>query len=207
METRRTPIAVLISGSGTTLQNLIDRAADGSLRVSIDLVIASRPGIQGIDRAKAAGIDVVVLDGLRASTPEAYSKSIFDRLRVSGVELVCLAGWLHLLDLPEDFSGRVLNIHPALLPSFGGKGMYGRHVHQAVLDAGCRVSGCTVHFVTNDYDDGPIVVQRVCPVLDTDTATSLAARVFQEECLAYPEAIELVVSGRYRIAGKRVLRL
>jgi phosphoribosylglycinamide formyltransferase-1 len=206
MSTQPLPIAVLISGSGTTLQNLIDCIGRAELDVSIELVVASRPGIAGVDRAKRAGLRVEVIQRTGFGNEVDYSKTVFDAIRRAGAELVCLAGWLNLLKLPEGFQGRVLNIHPALLPGFGGRGMYGKRVHQAVIDAGCRVSGCTVHLVTDEYDAGPIVVQRTCPVLDSDTPDSLAARVFEEEKLAYPEAIKLIASGGYRIEGKRVVR-
>jgi folate-dependent phosphoribosylglycinamide formyltransferase PurN len=120
-------------------------------------------------------------------------------------QLVCLAGWLHLLPIPPDFHQRVLNIHPALLPAFGGKGMYGHHVHEAVLSYGAKVSGCTVHFADNTYDTGPILVQRCVPVLDGDTPDALAARVFAAECEAYPEAIRLMAEGRVKVEGRRVI--
>lgn len=194
-------IAALISGGGTTLQNLIDR------RFPIVGVIASKPGIAGIARAEAAGLPVQVI-----ATPQhagnagrELSESIFAAIRTWNADLVCLCGWLKLLHIPDDFHLRVLNIHPALLPAFGGPGMYGRRVHQAVLDAGVKISGCTVHFADNTYDTGPIIVQKTVPVRDDDTAESLATRVFQAECEAYPEAIELVASGRWKLDGRRVL--
>jgi folate-dependent phosphoribosylglycinamide formyltransferase PurN len=133
-----------------------------------------------------------------------FSHELFGQIAASGAELVCLAGWLNLLQVPAEMVGRVMNIHPALLPSFGGKGMYGKKVHQAVLDHGCKISGCTVHFVDNDYDSGPIVLQRTCPVRDTDTAESLAARVFEQEKLALPEAIELFRLRKLTVIGRTV---
>ena len=134
----------------------------------------------------------------------SFSRNVFERIDEADVDLICLAGWLCLLDLPARWAGRMMNIHPALLPSFGGKGMYGRKVHQAVIDHGCKVSGCTVHFVDNTYDTGPIILQRTCPVLDADTPETLASRVFQEEKLAYPEAIRLYAAGRLSVDGRRV---
>src|SRR5207302_6934776 len=122
----------------------------------------------------------------------------------AGTQLVALAGWLSLLQVPPRYDHRIMNIHPALLPSFGGKGMYGHRVHQAVLDYGCKVSGCTVHFVDGSYDNGPVILQRTCAVMDNDTAEDLAHRVFDEECIAYPEAIRLFQQGRLRIEGRRV---
>jgi phosphoribosylglycinamide formyltransferase-1 len=119
--------------------------------------------------------------------------------------LVCLAGWLHLLPIPDDFRYRVLNIHPSLLPAFGGKGMYGRRVHEAVLNYGAKISGCTVHFADDTYDTGPIILQKCVPVADNDTPETLAARVFAVECEAYPEAIQLVGFGRVQVQGRRVV--
>jgi len=135
---------------------------------------------------------------------QAFSDAIFDEVRRWAADLVCLAGFLKLIQPDPEFDGRILNIHPSLLPSFGGRGMYGRRVHAAVLDAGCRVSGCTVHLVDASYDTGPILVQRCCEVHDDDDPESLAARVFAEECEAYPAAIQLLSSGRLRLEGRRV---
>jgi folate-dependent phosphoribosylglycinamide formyltransferase PurN len=126
------------------------------------------------------------------------------RLDERKVDLVCMAGFLSYWIIPERYLGRVMNIHPALLPAFGGEGMYGHHVHEAVLARGCKVSGCTVHFVNNRYDDGPIVLQRAVPVRAEDAPDDLAARVFEQECIAYPEAIRLFAEGRLRIEGRIV---
>ena len=197
-------LAVLVSGSGTTLQNLLDVAGRGEMNAVVRRVVASRPGLQGTDRATAAGVPTAVVDRRASDGVEPFSRAVFAEVDRAGVDLVCLAGWLCLLAVPERWAGRVMNIHPALLPSFGGRGMYGRRVHQAVIDHGCKVSGCTVHLVDNDYDAGPIVLQRTCPVRDDDTAESLAARVFERECVAYPEAIRLYAAGRLRTEGRRV---
>jgi phosphoribosylglycinamide formyltransferase-1 len=134
-----------------------------------------------------------------------FADEVWSAVRAFAPDLVCLAGWLRLLPIPADFRHKVLNIHPALLPAFGGKGMYGRHVHEAVLAAGVKVSGCTVHFADDTYDTGPILVQKCVPVKEGDDADSLAARVFAAECEAYPEAIELFGAGRVKVEGKRVL--
>src|SRR5512132_1538407 len=189
-------LAVLVSGSGTTLQNLIDEIAAGRLNASIDLVIGSRPGLKGIERAAASNLPHVVVDRREFADTPAFSKRIFSLCDGVRADLVCLAGWLCLLDVPERYLGRAMNIHPALLPSFGGKGMYGAKVHRAVLEHGCKVSGCTVHFVDNAYDTGPIILQRTCVVEDEDTPESLARRVFEEEKVAYPQAIRLFQAGR-----------
>ncbi len=197
-------LAVLVSGSGTTLQNLIDQIAAGHLNARIAVVIASRSGLLGTDRAAKAGLRTEIVDKKACSSPADFSQRVFSYCRAAQVDLVCLCGWLSLLEIPDVFAGRAMNIHPALLPSFGGRGMFGHHVHQAVLDHGCKVSGCTVHFVDNHYDAGPIILQKTCPVLDSDTAATLAARVFEEEKLAYPEAIRLFAGGRLRISDRRV---
>jgi phosphoribosylglycinamide formyltransferase-1 len=200
-------LAVLVSGSGTTLQNLVEVVAAGKLDATIDLVIGSRPGLLGLKRAADAKLPNFVLDWRKFDISAAFSRQVFSLCDDARVDLVCLAGWLCLLDLPEQYAGRVMNIHPALLPSFGGRGMYGKKVHQAVLDHGCKVSGCTAHFVDNTYDTGPIILQRTCPVLDDDTPESLAHRVFEEEKIAYPEAIRLFHKGHLRIEGRRVRRV
>jgi phosphoribosylglycinamide formyltransferase-1 len=182
-------LAVLVSGSGTTLQNLMDEIAEGRLDCKIALVIGSRPGLKGIERANAAQLPVVVIDRREFDTMEAFSEQVFDAIDLSSVDLVCLAGWLCLLKIPLRYERRVMNIHPSLLPKFGGKGMFGKKVHQAVLDARSNETGCTVHYVDNHYDNGPIILQRSCAVLPDDTATTLAARVFELEKVGYPEAI------------------
>jgi phosphoribosylglycinamide formyltransferase 1 len=187
-------LAVLVSGSGTTLQNLIDQIAAGQLAARIALVIASRPGIGALDRAARANLPAVI----------AGPKEVFAHCSAAGANLVCLAGWLTLLEIPPAYSNRVMNIHPALLPAFGGRGMYGAHVHQAVLDHGCKISGCTVHFVDSQYDHGPIIVQQTCPVLETDTPATLAARVFEQEKTAYPRAISLFQQNRLTLHGRLV---
>jgi phosphoribosylglycinamide formyltransferase-1 len=204
--TPRPPIrlAVLLSGSGTTLQNLIDRIADGRLAARIVQVVASKSTAFGVERARRAGLRVDVVERRSFSDVAAFSMAIFDRCRSAGAELVCLAGFLQLLRIPDDFTHRVLNIHPALLPAFGGKGMYGHHVHEAVLASGAKVSGCTVHFADNVYDHGPIVLQRAVEVRDDDTPDTLAARVFAAECEAYPDAIQLYAAGRLRVENRRV---
>jgi len=197
-------IAVLLSGGGTTLQNLIDIRAAGDLPVRIVQVISSKENVAGIARARNAGLPIEVVTRKSSSGVEHFSKRIFDRCRSAGAQLVCLAGFLQLLRIPEDFTHRVLNIHPSLLPAFGGKGMYGHHVHEAVLAFGAKVSGCTVHFADNEFDHGPIVSQRAVPVQDDDTPDTLAARVFEQECLAYPEAIRHFAAGALSIEGNRV---
>jgi formyltetrahydrofolate-dependent phosphoribosylglycinamide formyltransferase len=197
-------LGVLVSGSGRTLQNFVDLIAAGQLPARVSVVIGSRPGLVGLERAAKAHLPNFVVHRKEYPSVEAFSKPVFSLLDDAGVDLVCLAGWLCLLDVPAKYQGRILNIHPALLPSFGGHGMYGHRVHDAVLTTGCKVSGCTVHFVDATYDTGPIVTQRTCPVLDDDTPDTLAARVFEEEKIAYPEAIRWFAEDRLKIEGRRV---
>jgi formyltetrahydrofolate-dependent phosphoribosylglycinamide formyltransferase len=198
-------LGVLISGGGTTLVNFIREIGAGRLEAEIAIVVASRADCGGIARAREAGLPVEVVARDECASVEAFSDAVFSRLRKAGVELVALAGFLALVRIPEDFRYRVLNIHPALIPAFCGRGFYGHRVHEAVLERGAKVSGCTVHFADNEYDHGPIVLQRCVPVLDDDTADSLAERVFGAECEAYPEAIRLYAAGRLEIAGRRVV--
>lgn len=197
-------LAVLLSGHGTTLQNLMDRIAAGKLDAAIVMVVSSKADAYGLERARKAGLAAAVVDRKQCASREDFSRRIFDHCREARAELVCMAGFLQLLTIPDDFRNRVMNIHPALIPAFCGVGYYGQHVHQAVLDYGAKLSGCTVHFADNEYDHGPIILQRPVPVLDNDTPETLAARIFEQECEAYPEAIRLFAEGRLRIEGRRV---
>ena len=197
-------LGVLISGGGTTLMNLVEQIRQGKLNAHIAVVISSRSTAAGVDRAKAAGLNVKIIRKKDFPEIDEFSSRIEEELVASDVELVVQGGWLCLWKIPPRFENRVMNIHPALLPSFGGQGMWGHHVHEAVLKAGCKVSGCTVHFCTNEYDSGPIIVQRCCPVKDDDTPETLAARVFREECIAYPEAIRLFAEGRLSAQNGKV---
>lgn len=199
----RLPIAVLISGGGTTLRNLIALRDKRELPVDIRLVISSNAAAKGLEFAKNAGIATLVAEK-KSKSSEAYSADIFEPCRQAGVQLVVMAGFLKHVAIPPDFENRVVNIHPALIPAFCGKGLYGHHVHEAVLEYGAKISGCTVHFVDNHYDHGPIILQRIVPVLDDDTPDSLAARVFEAECQTLPEAIRLIAQGRVSVAGRRV---
>jgi phosphoribosylglycinamide formyltransferase 1 len=200
--------AVLISGSGRTLKNFIDAAVEGQLPIDIRLVVSSTAKASGLQHAVSAEIPTLVVN--RSDFPKgsagdtAYGDAIFDACRDAGVEYVVMAGFLKLAPVPDDFAGRVVNIHPALIPSFCGPGMYGHHVHQAVLDAGVRVTGCTVHFVDNQYDHGPIIWQQPVPVFADDTADTLAARVFEAEKEAYPHVLKLLAAGRVSLENGRV---
>ena len=212
-------LGILLSGGGRTLENILGHVAQppsavpGSqpgaagpqkLAAEVVLVIASREKIRGLEIGRAAGVPTHLVRPKEFPTVQAYSDAMSRLLDEARVDLVCLAGFLSYWVIPDRYLGRVMNIHPALLPAFGGKGMYGHHVHEAVLARGCKVSGCTVHFVDNAYDEGPIVLQRCVPVLADDTPEALAARVFAEECLAYPEAIRLYAAGRLHLVGRTV---
>ena len=196
-------LAVLLSGSGRTLQNFIDRIEAGTLDARISVVISSRRDAYGLVRARDHGIPAVVIPARRYPDFEALSAAIVEELKKHPVDLIALAGFMCFFRIPPEYEGRVLNIHPALIPSFCGKGFYGHIVHETVLEHGCRVSGCTVHFADNEYDHGPIVIQRCVPVLEDDTPDSLADRVFEQELQAYPDAIQLFAEGRLRIEGGR----
>jgi phosphoribosylglycinamide formyltransferase-1 len=201
-------LAVLISGSGRTLKNFIDLAAEGNLAIDIRLVVSSSTKASGLQHAEAAGIPTVVVKrsdfAAGAVGDQAYGDAVFAACRDVGVDYVVMAGFLKLAPVPDDFAGRVVNIHPALIPSFCGPGMYGHHVHDAVLDSGVTVTGCTVHFVDNQYDHGPIIWQQPVPVFADDTPDTLAARVFEAEKEAYPHVLKLLAAGRVQLDGGRV---
>jgi formyltetrahydrofolate-dependent phosphoribosylglycinamide formyltransferase len=197
-------VGVLLSGNGMTLQNLGNLSEAGTLPARIVLVISNRTDAFGLERARKMNVPALAILRKEFGSTEEFSRRIFDECRKANVDLVVLGGFLQLLQVPDDFLGRVMNIHPALIPAFCGKGMYGHHVHEAVLEAGVKVTGCTVHFADNQYDHGPIILQRPVAVLDDDTPKTLAERVFAEECLAYPEAIRLYAQQRLKIEGRRV---
>lgn len=186
-------IAVLISGGGTTLENLIERIADGRLRgVEIRLVVSSRRAVRGVTVVRTAGLPLEIIRMTDFPDEQAFSDSLTAAIDRAEIDLVVMGGFLCLWRLPPRYEGRVLNIHPALLPGFGGKGMHGEHVHVAVLATGTRESGCTVHLVDEQYDHGPIVTQRRVPVLADDTPETLAERVGRAERELYPEVIQAV---------------
>jgi formyltetrahydrofolate-dependent phosphoribosylglycinamide formyltransferase len=197
-------LAVLLSGSGTTLQNLIEHVEAGTLDARIVVVLASRPDAYGLERATQHGLEAVCIPRRAYRDAEAYHRELHAALDRYAPDLIALAGYLHLFRLAPQYRGRVMNIHPSLLPAFCGQGCYGLRVHQAVLEYGVKLTGCTVHFADEAYDQGPIILQRAVPVLEDDTPQSLARRVFEEECQAYPAAIRLFAQGRLRIEGRRV---
>jgi phosphoribosylglycinamide formyltransferase-1 len=196
-------LAVCVSGEGTTLQNLIDQIRLRRLKAELVQVVASRPRIGAIARAESAKIPLA-LANYNARSRTEFSNSVFEPIRHSKADLVILAGFLALVKIPPDYKGRVLNVHPSLIPSFCGKGFYGSKVHEAALATGVKISGCTIHFADDSYDTGPIVAQRAVPVLENDTIDTLAARVFTEECKALPEAISLYAEGRLKLDGRHV---
>ena len=194
----RARIAVLVSGGGRSLENLVERCRAGSLECEVALVLSDRPGAYALERAKRLELPADVIERRSFDDASSFSEAIFRAVDDADCELVVLAGFLRKLVLPARWQGRVLNIHPSLLPAFGGKGCYGDHVHRAVLERGVQVTGCTVHWVDNEYDAGPIVLQRWIPVEASDSVETLAARVFEEEKQALPDALRQVLSERDR---------
>lgn len=194
----RPRIAVLVSGSGRSLENLAIKSRAGELDVDVALVISNSAAAFALERAKRLELEALVIDHRAFANEEAFSAAVFREIDARHIDLVVLAGFLRKLAVPDAWRGRVINIHPALLPKFGGKGYWGERVHRAVLEARESVSGCTVHYVTNEYDKGPILLQRRVPVRDGDDAHALAARVFEEELIALPEAIALHFQARAR---------
>ena len=197
-------LAVLLSGSGSTLQNLLDRIAAGTLPAQVVVVVASRSDAYGFERARLAGIPARVVARKEYADVERFNDALHAALEPFAADLVVLGGFLSLFQPRTRYAGRVMNIHPALIPAFCGAGFYGDKVHRAVLESGVRVSGCTVHFADDQYDHGPIILQGTVPVLDDDTPETLAARVHALERELYPEAIRLWALGRLRIEGRRV---
>ena len=199
---RQVPIGVLISGSGTNLQAIIDAIEAKGLDAAIKLVLSNKADALGLNRARSHGIPTQVLDHGNFPSRESYDQAIVDLLRSRGVELVVLAGFMRLLSpvFVKAYSNRIMNIHPALLPSFPGL-----QVQKKAVEHGVRFSGCTVHFVNDECDEGPIIIQAVVPVFSDDTAESLQARILKEEHRIYPRAIQLYAEGRLRIEGRRVI--
>ncbi|MCK4261814.1 phosphoribosylglycinamide formyltransferase [bacterium] len=206
MGAKKINLAVLLSGGGRTLQNIIDHIGEGKLDARIVVVISSRDDAYGLVRAKKAGIETHVVSHklYKGDDTGKFSLEINKILSRYPIDLIVMAGFMHIFKADERYKGRVMNIHPALIPSFCGKGYYGHHVHQAVLDYGAKVSGVTVHFVDDVYDRGPIILQTAVAVKDDDTPDTLAARVFEQECNLYPKAIQLFAEGRLEIKGRRI---
>jgi phosphoribosylglycinamide formyltransferase 1 len=198
---RQVPIGVLISGSGTNLQSIIDAIEGKELEAKIEVVLSNRADAYGLVRAKKHGIPVEVLDHKRFASREAFDQAVVDILRAREVELVVLAGFMRLLSpvFVSAYSNSIMNIHPALLPAFPGL-----HVQKKAVEHGVRFSGCTVHFVNEECDEGPIIIQAVVPVFPEDTEESLAGRIQEQEHRIYPRAIQLYSEGRLRIEGRKV---
>lgn len=197
-------VAVLISGSGSTLANLLAYQQRGELPVQFALVISSRSNAGGLRYAKQALIPTEIVAKKDFADPQAHSQAIFGLCREHGVQLVVMGGYVELLAIPDDFANRIINIHPSLIPAFSGHGFYGLRVHRAAIEYGVKLSGCTVHFVDNQYDHGPIIAQRSCPVSSSDTAEELQSRVGELERQLYPEVIAAIAAGRVNIAGRIV---
>lgn len=202
----RVRIAVLASGRGTNLQSILDACARGEIPGEVVVVISNKPDAQALWRARRTGVPAILLDHREFPTRETFEARLAETLNAYSVDLICLAGWLRILGpgFVRQFTGRMMNIHPSLLPQFGGRGMYGERVHEAVLSAGMKISGCTVHFVDDTPDGGPIVLQSAVPVEDGDTPATLAARVADEEHRWYPLAISLFAERRLLIQGRKV---
>lgn len=198
-------LAVLISGSGRTLQNFVDQINAGKLNAKILIVISSVKNAYGLERAKNHHIPIAIVDRKLYKSDVEFSDKITYYLDQYKPELITLAGFLHFYKIPERYKWKVINIHPALLPDFGGKGFYGEKVHKGVLKSGAKESGCTVHFADNLYDHGPIILQRKVPILKDDTPQTLGDRIFKEECIAYPEAIKLFAEGRLEVINNKAV--
>ena len=193
-EVRHLRLAVLLPGAGRTLENLLEWIDSGGLSATVAVVVSSRPDVRGLRIAERAGLSTRLLPPGGQSV-EGWSETIFRACREAHSDLVVMAGFMHLVRIPADFTGRVINIHPSLLPAFGGRGFHGMNVHRAVLERGCTVSGCTVHLVDDEYDHGRVLLQQTVPVLADDSPESLAARVFAAECQTLPEAIQRIAAG------------
>ena len=195
---------MLISGRGSNLQALIDAIAEGRLDAQIAVVISNRAGAPGLERAQAAGIETLVLDHKAFPSREAFDTELAREMRARGVRLVCLAGFMRLIGPPllEAFPHAILNVHPSLLPAFPGV-----DAQQQAFDHGVKISGATVHLVTRELDGGPIVLQSAVPVRDDDTADRLSARILIEEHKIYPEAVQMILDGAWRVEGRRFVRI
>ncbi|MCC9609128.1 phosphoribosylglycinamide formyltransferase [Blastopirellula sp. JC732] len=197
-------VAVLISGGGTTLRNLLEKIAAEHLWIKVALVVSSTPKAKGLQYATDGDIPVSIADWKSYESTESFSEAVFGACRAAGVDLVVMGGFLKHVLIPADFDNRVINIHPSLIPAFCGEGFYGARVHQAAIDYGVKLSGCTIHLVDNHYDNGPVVAQQSVPVLPDDDAAALAARVFEAECELYPHVLQLFAEGRITIDGRKV---
>lgn len=201
---RRIRIGVLASGGGTNLQAILDACERGEIDGDVVVVISNMPDAFALERARKHGIDAFCFPH-KGMTREAHENDVNACLEQHKVDLVCLAGYLRMLTpaMIRKYAGRMMNTHPALLPSFGGEGMHGLNVHQAVLDYGCKISGCTIHFVTEEVDGGQIILQKAVPVLEGDTAETLQERILKEEHKLFPRAVQLFAQGKLKIEGRK----
>lgn len=197
-------IAVLLSGAGTSLENLCEQIDAGSVPAEIVLVIGTRTKAYGLERARRRGIPAVAIPRKRHPDLGAFNDALHAELAHHDVDLVAMLGFLSRFETRGCWAGRVINVHPALIPAFSGQGYYGHHVHEAVLEAGVKITGATVHFADDEYDHGPIILQEAVPVADDDTPDSLAERVQAAERRLVPEAIRLIAAGRLVHDGRRV---
>ena len=198
-------LVVCASGGGRTLENLAERIAADGLPARIELVVLSKPGLGAEERARRLGLPTVVVGRATHPDPEARREALLAAVRQARPDWVLLAGWLSLFPIPPELEGRVLNVHPALLPAHGGRGCYGMHVHRAVAAWGEAVSGCTVHFADDRYDQGAVIVRQAVPLPEGADAETIAARVFEAEKRAYPEALGHVLAGRVRFEDGRAV--
>lgn len=201
----RISIAVWISGGGTTLRNLLEKIDVGLLQIDVKLVIASKSTAGGLEHARQANIPELIIRRTDYELAEDYCQAMFDPCREAGIDYVVMGGFLKHVLIPPDFENRVLNIHPSLIPAFCGHGMYGHFVHEAVINYGAKISGCTVHFVDNEFDHGPIILQRTVAVKAKDSPSDLALRVFEAECEAYPTALQWLANGRIHVDDRKVV--
>jgi phosphoribosylglycinamide formyltransferase 1 len=201
-------IAVLVSGHGrgSNLQAIIDGCKDGRIDGKVAVVIGVKDDVPAMERARTQGIPAIAVSGKSFADDDEYGRRLLELLHEHKVDLICLAGYMRLLplDVVRTYRWRVMNTHAALIPMFYGKGMYGEHLHRAVLDYGAKISGCTIHFVDEEYDTGPIIVQKAVPVEEGDTPETLVARILPFEHAAYVEAIQLFAQGRLRVEGRVV---
>lgn len=207
--TDKLKIACLVSGGGTNLQAIIDNIESGRLAARIVAVISNVPGAGALARAQKHGLPWFVVNNKDYPTRELFDRELATVIDRQEAQLICLCGFMRIFSpfFIEHYPGRIINIHPALLPSFGGKGFYGHKVHEAVLASGKKISGCTVHFVDQEVDHGPIILQRSVPVLPEDTPDTLADRVLKEEHLAYSQAIAMIARGEVAADGNKTTPL
>jgi len=199
-------LAVFISGTGRTLKNLVDRIRNEQLSAEIVVVVSSVANVVGLQYAEGESIPIEIIERSHYESLNEFSEANFSVCRAARADYVVLAGYLRHLSIPKDFENRVLNIHPSLIPAFCGKGYYGNIVHSKALEYGVKISGCTVHFVDQEYDTGPILLQKAVDVYEGDTPDTLNDRIFAAECQVYPEAIELLAQGCVSVKG-RIVRI